>query len=118
MGSTSPTRAACTTDVLSSSPGEDIVIIPLHIPTHHNTNNRPRHCGPALWYNIVQARRPPLLGDEAARGHSLSFYRKGVMAGMKGLELIEKLLHYVAVAGAYATVFEMIVQLVRYWLSH
>ena len=43
---------------------------------------------------------------------------KGGEAGMKGLEFIEKLLHIVAVAGAYATVFEMIVQLIRIWLSH
>ena len=37
---------------------------------------------------------------------------------MKWLEIIEKLLHYVAIAGAYATVFEVIVQLICYWLSH
>lgn len=36
---------------------------------------------------------------------------------MKFLELIEKLLHYVAVAGAYATVFEMTVRLLIWLLS-
>jgi len=37
---------------------------------------------------------------------------------MKWLELMIKLSHYVAVAGAYATVFEMLLELLYDWLSH
>jgi len=37
---------------------------------------------------------------------------------MKLLDFIIKLSHYVALAGAYATVIEMLLQLIRYLLSH
>ena len=39
------------------------------------------------------------------------------MAEMEWLDLIKKLSHYVALAGAYATVLEVTVQLILDWLS-
>ena len=49
--------------------------------------------------------------------HSLSFWEGGWQI-MKWVELIIKLLHIVAVAGAYATVLEVMLKLMQYLFLH
>ena len=63
------------------------------------------------------ARRSAVIGNDAARESLPELHVKEVMDGMRCLEFMEKLLHHAAVAGAWATVFEMIVRALRYCLS-
>ena len=71
-----------------------------------------------LCYNIHRQGVLSVTRDEDCRGSLPELYRRGVRLKMKWLELMIKLLHYVAVTGAYATVFEMLLELLYDWLSH
>ena len=91
--------------------------LPFTLPLlYHTKAERPSVQPKTLCYNIFR-RGVRFHRDETAGVSLPELLGKGV-ANMKWVELTIKLLHIVAVAGAYATVLEVMLKLIQYLFLH